>query len=285
LQSGDTIAYTYDYTSTGVYAALSELAVAGTTITATTTPVTSFTLATPAFSLFVFVQDLIGAQPVSLIANGTVTATCNAGGTTLTMNSAGYFKLATACTGDLTIHNTNTSEVLYTTTPPATILLAAQLTRFVYPTIRVSRANTLTSEVALNAQVFIWDATNGNLTYDTTNWCITNASQITMLVCTTRKAIVNPSIVNFKVWLVAYGITVDTIIGATVSVSTSNVAILPLTYEFKCHYFALVDQTTPTPNNVTSGITLNVGTPAATLSAQTGYSFYYDSFVSTSVTI
>lgn len=47
--------YNYDYASAGVYAALSELSVAGTPIPITTTPITSFTLATPAFTLFVFV--------------------------------------------------------------------------------------------------------------------------------------------------------------------------------------------------------------------------------------
>lgn len=85
--------------------------------------------------------------------------------------------------------------------------------------------------------------TNGNLTYDTVhNWCITNTSQATMIVCTLNKSILNPSTIYFKVWIVAYGTTiVDTIIGTPVSVTTSNVAIQPVAYDFMYHYFALVD--------------------------------------------
>jgi len=105
LQNLDTIKYTYDYTATGPYSALSELVNPGTNLTISTTPVTSFTLLTNAYTLFVFVQDILGNQNVSLISNGTTTATCNAGGTVLTANPLGYFKLTTACTTDLTIDN------------------------------------------------------------------------------------------------------------------------------------------------------------------------------------
>lgn len=63
----------------------------------------------------------------------------------------GYFKMTSACTNDLIVNNYDTSEVIYNGTPPATILFAAQLTRFVYPTIRLLRTKTLTAESVLNA--------------------------------------------------------------------------------------------------------------------------------------
>jgi len=61
----------------------------------------------------------------------------------------------------------------------------ANLTRFFYPVIRLTRTKTLTAETAVHAEVYVFDGVNSNTTYDTANsWCITNASQITMLVCT-----------------------------------------------------------------------------------------------------
>jgi hypothetical protein len=79
----------------------------------------------------------------------------------------------------------------------------------------------------LNAQVFINDGSNGNVTYSTaTGPCMTNTSNSLMLFCAINKLIVNPSTINYKLWIVAYGVTtVDTIIGNTISISTSGVAI------------------------------------------------------------
>jgi hypothetical protein len=128
---------------------------------------------------------------VSLVSNGTITADCNAGGIPLTMNALGYFSLTTACTGNLTIHNSETVEVLFTALAPTTILYTAQLNRFVYPTIRLVRTKTITAESVLSASVYVNDTVNGNLTYDSiNNWCVPNG---TMIVCTITKAIHNPS--------------------------------------------------------------------------------------------
>jgi len=59
LQAGDTIAYTYNYTASGNYSTLYETAT-GSLITIPATPVMNNVLATPAFTLFVFVQDVLG---------------------------------------------------------------------------------------------------------------------------------------------------------------------------------------------------------------------------------
>lgn len=92
---------------------------------------------------------------------------------------------------------------------------------------------------------------------------MTNMSSILMLVCTLNKAIVNPSIIYYKLWLVANGVTiVDTIIDTPVTISTDDVAIYSLHYDFKFYYFALVNLAS---NNITSGITVHVGTQSATL--------------------
>lgn len=83
----------------------------------------------------------------------------------------------------------------------------------------------MTSEITVFVNVSI-NNTNGNLTYDTANnWCITNASQITMIVCTLNYSIQNPSNIYYSIWIEADGVSiVDTIYGA-VNVTTANVAI------------------------------------------------------------
>jgi hypothetical protein len=86
---------------------------------------------------------------VALIANGTVTASCNAGAIPLTLNPLGYLKLAAVCITDLTILNSYTNEIIYTNGPPNVLYYTAQLTRFIYPVIRLLRTKTLTSEITL----------------------------------------------------------------------------------------------------------------------------------------
>lgn len=145
--------------------------------------------------MFLFINDTLNnnLNPL-LIFNQSVTASCNAGTIQFDKTSLGYFKTTQACANDVTVWNNDTNEVIFTTTTiPSTILYTAKLNRFVYPTIQILRTHILTSEIKLNAQVYVNDTVNGNITYDTTQWCITNGTNSLMLVCTTRKAIVNPS--------------------------------------------------------------------------------------------
>jgi hypothetical protein len=81
---------------------------------------------------------------------------------------------------------------------------------------------------------------------------------------------------------VANGITIVDSINGTPVTTSSNVSIQQLTYDFHSHYFSLTDQT---PSNVTTGITLKVGLATAIYSPHAGYTFYYDTFTPTSVTI
>jgi hypothetical protein len=50
------------------------------------------------------------------------------------------------------------------------------------------------------------------------------------------------------------------------------------------HYFSLHDFDT-VPHNVTTGLTLKIGTPTATSDVQFGHSFYYDTLVSVSTLV
>lgn len=79
----------------------------------------------------------------------------------------------------------------------------------------------MTAESVLHAEVYVYDTVNK--TYDTANnWCVTNATNALMLVCTLGKQIALSSQINFKLWLVAYGITtVDTVIGNPITTSAS----------------------------------------------------------------
>jgi hypothetical protein len=123
--------YTYNYTATGIYAALNEALAAGTTVTVAATPATTYTLPTTLFTLFVFIKDVVGNMSI----NASVGATCAAGTVPLIL-STGYFKLTAACTADLTIKNLDTAEIIFTnSTPITTLVYLAQLTRFIYPTI------------------------------------------------------------------------------------------------------------------------------------------------------
>jgi len=170
-----------------------------------------------------------------------VAAYCNGVSTALTKNVS-YFKLATACTTDLSIKNLDTSEVLYTTTTlptAATILTMIRLNRFFYPTIRLIRSKSLTAESVLHAEVYVYDTVNK--TYDTANnWCVTNATNATMLVCTLGKQIALSSQINFKLWLVANNVTIDTFIGTPI-ITLTDTSIVTLKYEFKTYYFAIFD--------------------------------------------
>jgi len=86
----------------------------------------AYTLNTPAFSLFVFVTDAVGASQSSLVIDGTITASCAGGTLPLAINAAGYLKLPIAvCTTDMTVKNSKTNEVIFTITPPLTLLYTA----------------------------------------------------------------------------------------------------------------------------------------------------------------
>jgi hypothetical protein len=80
----------------------------------------------------------------------------------MTTFSNGYFTLDTNCTNDLTISNTVTNEILYTSSPPTTLLFTAQLNRFVFPTIQLVGTHNITEETALFGEVSVYDIVNGN---------------------------------------------------------------------------------------------------------------------------
>jgi len=105
-----------------------------------------------------------------------------------------------------------------------------------------------------------------------------------MLVCTLNESIINTSTINYTIWIVADGAnTIDSINGSIfINVTTINVGIETIAYDFKFHYFAFKDQT---PNNVTSGIALKVNTLPATMSPQSGYTIFYDTFMAANATI
>jgi len=114
-----------------------------------------------------------------------------------------------------------------------------KLTRFFYPIIRLIRNKNLTAETVLNAEITVYDTTNK--TYDTANnWCVTNATNTLMLVCTIPQIIMNPSQINFKLWLVANNVTIDTFIGTPI-ITLTDTSIVTLKYEFKTYYFAIFD--------------------------------------------
>ena len=66
------------------------------------------------------------------------------------------------------------------------------------------------------------------------------------------------------------------------STTAASVGGQSITFDFRWHYFSMHDSAT-TPNNVTSGITLDVGA-AATLDVVFGHAFYYDTEI-TSITL
>lgn len=81
----------------------------------------------------------------------------------------------------------------------------------------------------------------------------------------------------------ADGKIIDTLSNWTINISLANDAIHTINYDFHGHYFAVVDLSYTT--NITTGIVLSVGVGVAILSPQTNYTFYYDTLVTTLVTI
>jgi len=76
-----------------------------------------------------------------------------------------------------------------------------------------------------------------------------------MLVCTLGKQIALSSQINFKLWLVANNVTIDTFIGTPI-ITLTDTSIVTLKYEFKTYYFALVDLSGTV---VASGVTMSIG--------------------------
>jgi hypothetical protein len=86
----------------------------------------------------------------------------------------------------------------------------------------------------------------------------------TMLVCSLDMEMVINSTIDYNLTLVADCKIIDTVSNWAINVSTANDVIHTFNCDFHGHYFALVDQSLTL--NITTGITLNISTNAATLS-------------------
>jgi hypothetical protein len=84
---------------------------------------TSYTLTTPKFTLFMWIGDVIATSLSGNITNGVISASC--GGVPMVPGTSSvYFTMITPCVGTISIINTITSGVIYTQAAPSTILLS-----------------------------------------------------------------------------------------------------------------------------------------------------------------
>jgi hypothetical protein len=68
------------------------------------------------------------------------------------------------------------------------------------------------------------------------------------------------------------------------SSATGNGGGIAIAFDFKQHYFTLQDFAS-VPTNITAGITLKIGAPAATSDVVFGHSFYYNTLVTISTLV
>lgn len=229
----------------------------------------SYTLLTPQFTLFMWVTDANAVSLSSSIANGAITATC--GSTAMSVSTNSYFTMTTSCTGTIQIVNTITYGVLYTGAAPSILIYSVQLSRFLYPTVRLQYTKLLTAETNLNVQLYLYNGTY-NTSYGNATCKMNTTTQVN---CNLSVEMTAGSTLYYNMWLVSNSMTIDTIVGQQ-SIS-ATVPLQVISYDFKRYYFGLLNIASAYVN---TSLTLTVGGTTAIQNAGTQF-YYLDTFTIT----